>query len=384
MKYKKPLKKLQNVRPQIPGAVKGRIAKRHKKSEELTAEALSNLPRITNETVAEHREKVLSSARKYIYPLQHSRSRIIKISTTLFVAAVVIFFSYVGLALYKFQSASTFIYEVTRVLPLPVAKAGPHFVSYESYLFELRHLRHYYEVQLKEDFSTEGGKRHLAALKQQSMQTVIDDAYVKQLAAQNHISVSDREVSDQVAMMRSQNRLGTNDQMLADVLRQYWGWSIADFRRELKNQMLAQKVASKLDNATHARASSALADLQSGKDFAAEAAAVSDDANTRGNGGQYGGPISESDRDMPPAVVDALFKLQPGQISGIIDTGYTLEIVKVLSVQGDKVTAAHISFNLKNIQSYIQPLEQAHKPHVFIGVQPSSADAAPAAQTQQD
>jgi len=42
-------------------------------------EAISNLPRITNETIAEHREEVLSSARKYIYPLQHSLQRIVSI-----------------------------------------------------------------------------------------------------------------------------------------------------------------------------------------------------------------------------------------------------------------------------------------------------------------
>jgi hypothetical protein len=368
MKYKKPSNPLQNVsRPHIPDAVKGRLAKRYKKSEELTAEALSNLPRITNETVAEHREKVLSSARKYIYPLQHSRSRIIKISTSLFVIAVVVFFAYVGLALYKFQSTSTFMYEVTRVLPLPVAKAGPNFISYDSYLFELRHLTHYYETQQKEDFSG-NDKQHLAALKKSSMQTVIDDAYVKQLADQHHISVSAREVDDQITLMKSQNRLGTSDQMLSDVLKQYWGWSISDFRRELKSQLLAQKTASQLDVATHARANNALADIQAGKDFAAVAAAASDDAGTKANGGQYGGPIDKSNRDIPPAVIDALFKLQPGQASSIIDTGYSLEIVKVLGVQGDKVTAAHISLNLKNIQTYIQPLRTQHKPRTFISV----------------
>src|SRR4051812_29151677 len=51
-------------------------------------ESLNDLPRITNETVAEHREQVLRGARKYIYPLQHSRANIIKVSVTLFVAAI--------------------------------------------------------------------------------------------------------------------------------------------------------------------------------------------------------------------------------------------------------------------------------------------------------
>lgn len=364
MKYKK-LKKLYAVpRPRLPAAVKSRL-KRTK--EEVSEAALQNLPKITNETVAEHREEVLSSARKYIYPLQHSRGRIVKISTSLFIAAVVLFFSWCVIALYRLQTTSTFMYEVTRVVPFPVAKAGPSFVSYESYLFELRHLMHYYQGQKKEDF---GGrdKQHFEVLRKGSMEKVINDAYVKQLAAKYNISVSNREVNDQIALVKAQNRLGTNDQMLSDVLKQFWGWSISDFRRELKNQLLAQKVASELDVATQARAKNALAELAAGKDFAALAGAVSDDATTKAAGGQFGGLIAKSNRDVPPQVVDALFKLQPGQTSGIINTGRTLEIVKVIKVEGDKVQAAHISFNLKPITDYIKPLKDARKPKQFIRV----------------
>lgn len=366
MKHKKRIKSLKNHGPRIAAAVKKRLPRR-KGGEAATAEALSNLPRITNETVAEHREEVLSSARKYIYPLQHSRGRIIKISTALFAAALIVFFVYCGLALYKFKSTSTFLYEVTRVLPFPVAKAGPNFVAYENYLFELRHLIHYYEVQQKEELDGKD-RQHLEALRKESLQKVVDDAYVKQLAEENDISISNREVNDQIALVKAQNRLGSNDQMLADVLKQFWGWSVSDFRRELRTQLLAQKVASHLDSATTARANNALAELQQGKDFAALAAEASDDAATKANGGQYGALIAKSNRDVPPQVVDALFKLQPGQTSEIINTGYTLEIVKVIKVEADKVQAAHISFGIKGINEYLKPLKEEKKAREFISL----------------
>src|SRR5947207_5990262 len=44
---------------------------------------LENVPQITNETIAEHREDVLSGARKYIYPLAHSNHRIVVITSVL-------------------------------------------------------------------------------------------------------------------------------------------------------------------------------------------------------------------------------------------------------------------------------------------------------------
>lgn len=329
-------------------------------------QAIQTLPRITNETVAEHREEVLSSARKYIYPLKHSTRRVVFISSSLFVAAVVSFFAYSLLALYKFQSTSTFIYDVTRVIPFPVAKAGPHFITYESYLFELRHYMHYYQTQEKVDFNSASGKRQLAAFRTQALQEVINDAYVKQLASEHHVTVSDAAVNNEIDLVRSQNRLGSNEQVLADVLNEFWGWSVNDFKRELKQQLLAQAVVSKLDTATHTRAQNVLNQIQAGADFGNLARTASDDSSTAVNGGDYGVLIDKSDRDIPPQVIQTLFTLKPGQTSGIINTGTSLEIVKLETINGDKVTAAHIQFNFASITTYMAPLQKSEKPHVFV------------------
>lgn len=339
------------------------------KPEERTAEALADVPRITNETVAEHREEVLSSARKYIYPLQHSRRRIVSVSAMLLSAAIAIFIVYCVLALYRFQSTSGFIYDVTRVVPFPVAKAGPSWVSYESYLFELRRTLHYYENQNKQvNFSDASGKRALARYKEQSLQRVTDDAYVKRLAAQNHVTVTDQEVTNEVNLLRQQNRLGMNNKVLETVLSEYWGWSLDDFKRELRQQLLAQKVVAKLDTATQSRAQQALKQLQGGADFGQLAGQVSDDITTKANGGQYAGLISQSDPSVPPQVANALFQLKPGQYSSIINTGAGLEIVKLIDQQGDKVHAAHIEFKFADIATYIQPLEKKNPPHDYIKV----------------
>lgn len=333
-------------------------------------EALQNLPRITNETVAEHREEVLGSARKYIYPLNHSKRRVLVITTGLLIAAIVLFSAYCLTALYKLHSTSTFVYGVTQVIPFPVAKAGPSWVSYESYLFELRHTMHYYQnqAQPRENFNDPKFKAHLIQLKKQALQQVIEDAYVKQVAKQHHISVSTAEVNDQVALVRSQNRLGSNDQVFRSVLSEFWGWTVDDFKRELKQQLLAQKVVTTLDTKTQARAVTTLAQLKAGTDFATLAAQVSDDASTKANGGNYGIAIDQSNRDIAPKVTSELFKLKAGEYSGIINTGYSLEIDKVIDAAGSKVHAAHIVFNFKPLNTYISPLQAKHKPHTYIKV----------------
>lgn len=351
--------------------IKQLIAKRpfrKPKPEESLAEAINNLPRITNETVAEHREEVLGGARKYIYPLQHSRKRIVIISISIVVALIVAFFGYTLLALYKFNGTSTFLYRVTQVLPFPVAKAGPSFVAYENYLFQLRHYIHYYQTQQKVDFGSDSGKQQFSAFRKLALTGVINDAYIKQLAKQHNITVSDAEVNDEVTLLRNQNRLGSNEKVFEDVLKQFWGWSVNDFKRELRQQILAQKVNSALDTETHARAQNVLTQLQNGGNFADLAKQYSDDPGTKANGGDYGIAITKNNRDLSPQVIDELFKLQPGQISGIIETPTGLEIVQVRERDGDVVRASHIFFQFQPITKYINQLKATEKTHAFITV----------------
>lgn len=342
--------------------------KRRKAPEQRIQEAFANVPKITNETVAEHREEVLSTARKYIYPLQHSRKRIVFTSASIVVLAVIVFFTYLGLALYKFQNTSGFTYGVTQVLPLPVAKAGGSWVSYESYLFELRRYIHYYQTQQQVNFATADGRRQLLVYKKQAMNEVVTDAYVKQLAKSNNVSVSDQQVNNEIALVKSQNRLGSSPQEFNAVLSDFWGWNENDFARELKQQMLQQAVVAKLDTATNLRAQKALAQIKAGADFATVAQQNSDDTSTKANGGVYPGLISRNDPNLAPQVTQALYTMKPGQVSAVINTGFTLEIVKLVQIEGDKVQAAHISFSLQPISYFIAPLEKAHKPEYFIGI----------------
>lgn len=348
--------------------IKKLIKRKRVDSSEYIEQAAESAPRITNETVAEHREQVLSSARKYILPLQHSRKQVVTITTTLAVVGVVSFFTYCALALYKFHSDSLFIYRVTQVIPFPVAKAGSNFVAYENYLFELRRYEHYYKTQQDTDLKSQQNKGQLVAFQKKALDKVITDAYVKQLAAKNNISVSNQELNAAVDLVRSQNRLGGSDKVFSDVLKEYWGWSEDDFRRSLKAELLSQKVVSTLDTDSYQRAHTALAALQSGQDFAAVAKQYSDDPVSKNNGGEYGYPIDRTTRNVSAQTVDALFKLKPGQYSDIVNAGTSLEIVKCIEVNGDKVRAAHIVFSFKDISVYVNDLRDKSKAQAYIQV----------------
>lgn len=363
---KKPLKLKKIRKPNLSGRSARLPFRRAVPTEQRVSEALSNVPRITNDTISDHREEVLKSARKYIYPLQHSKHRVVRISLALLVMVVVAFFAYCGLSLYRFQTTSGFVYAITKVVPFPVAKVGHSWVSYESYLFELRRNMHYYQTQQQTDFSSKDGKVQLKRLKQQAMDQVVQDAYIKQLAAKNGASVTAQDVDNQLALVRSQNRLGSSDGVFKEVLKEFWGWNEGDFKRELRQQLLKQEVVTKLDKSTAVRADVALKQLQTGKDFATVATQLSDDFATRPAGGAYAQTITANDRDIAPAVMQALFKLKPGQVSGVVNTGYTLEILKVLDKTGSSLHASHIQFNFQPVATFTKPLQTKTPPKAYI------------------
>lgn len=357
-------KKVRTIVPQV--------AQRFRKPtlQQQTEAALSNVPRITNETVAEHREEVLKGARKYKYPLEHSKHRIVIVSSVLLVAALIGFFVYTGLSLYRYQSTSLFMYRVSQVLPLPVAKAGGRWVSYESYLFELRRVMHYYETQQQVDFTTDTGKQQLKTYQPRALEQVIAFAYVKDLAAQNNIRVTEQEVNDAISVLRTQNQLAAGDDELEAVMQKFFGWSLGDLRRQLRDELLAQKVAAKLDTAAFSKAQNVVLQLKNGTDFAALAAQSSDDANTKANGGQYtDAAISMKSQEVPPQVVRELGKLQPGAVSGIITTPTSFEVVKLLSKENGAYKAAHIQITFSPIESFVQPLQKKNPPKKFIKVE---------------
>jgi parvulin-like peptidyl-prolyl isomerase len=298
--------------------------------------------------------------------LQHSKHKIVVISTGLLILAVVGFFVFVGLSLYRFQTSSSFMYRITQVLPFPVARAGGHFVAYENYLFELRRYEHYYQTQQRINFDTKDGKRQLNRYKPVALSEVVQAAYVKQLASKNHVKVTQGEIADELSALQAQNQ--SSQQELEDVTKSFFGWSLSDLKREVGQELLAQKVAATLDTAANARANSVLSQLQGGADFAALAAQYSD-AEDKANGGQYANTaISESSTDISPAVVRALEKLQVGQTSVVVQAGDTLEIVKLTGSANGKMQAAHISFKLTNISVYIAQYAKAHPTHRYIKV----------------
>ena len=93
---------------------------------------------------------------------------------------------------------------------------------------------------------------------------------------------------------------------------------------------------------------------KSGDDFSLLAESYSED-NASGNGGDLGWFSRGS---MVPEFEKAAFKLEPGEISGIVETQFGLHIIKCTDRKGDKIRASHILIGFKLSEEDLQISKQ--------------------------
>lgn len=203
--------------------------------------------RITNDTVAEHRERVLSGGRKFKYPLQYTRHKLVINTIIISILAIIMIIGFGWWRLYPNQSTSEFMYRVTRVLPLPVADVDGTSVRYSDYLMKYRSAEHYLRNKEQANLAGEDGARQIEYIRQQSMEDAVADAYAMRLADEHGVSVGDAELEEFLREQR-QSQDGEVSQRAYDaVIRDYYNWDADEYRHAMRTKLLRQKVAYAID-----------------------------------------------------------------------------------------------------------------------------------------
>lgn len=339
-----------------------------KRSNKKAGGSVDSVPhaRITNETVAEAREDVLSGARKLIYPLAHSKHRVIVVSTILIVTALIVFTTYMTLALYRFQNSSDFTYRVTQAIPFPIARVGSTLVPYEHYLFDLRRYVYYYNNVENIDFNNPVYAPQLDDQKKRILQKVVNMEYVRQIAAQKDIMVTNQEVDARISTLREQNRLGNNDRVFEDTLRDFYNWDEQDFRRSIRNDILVSKVLAVIDTDARSKVNAAMEELNKGAEFGAVVASFSEDELTKASAGEIAGWIDPKDRNVLSEQAAVLAGIQVGQYSEPINVGYGFEVIKKLEEKDGRYRAAHIVVRFKSLDDALNETKSKRKATVYV------------------
>ena len=290
--------------------------------------------RVTNDTVAEHREKILTEGRKFKYPFQYAKHKILINTIIVVIITIIAFGGWLWFMLYQKQATSDFFYSATKILFLPVANVDGQNVPYEDYLRRTRSAIFYKEHQEKVDFNTSDGQRELDYLKRDEMNKTERVAYAVKIANEKGIKISNKEIDTEIDknLKTSSGETMTKADYENHVLKQYFGWTMDEYRAELKNQLLERKVAFAIDTAAKEKIDKVEARLKAGEDFAKVASEMSDDEATRETGGGVGAQTGDAD---PNGLVTTARSLGSGAISGIIQGIDGYYIVKLGSKTDD-------------------------------------------------
>lgn len=324
--------------------------------------------KITNETIAEHREQILAGGRKFKYPVQYSKHKILINAIIVSIAALVLFSAWSWMMLYRKQATDDFFYSMTKVLPVPAANVNGENVSYQDYLRYIRSDIFYMKNQGKVDLTSADGKSELEHHKRKELNNVEKIAYARQLAREKNIIVSNQEVEAALNDSLKSNKNGatmSQSDYESNVLQQYFGWTIDEYRAVLADRLLEKKVSFAVDTSAKEKINKVKTRLDQGDDFAAVAREMSDDEATRENGGGMSASTDDLDSN---SYISTASKLEAGQVSGIIEGVDAYYIVKLDSKTDSEVNFLLIKVSLTKFENDFWSLVKSGKVTEYINI----------------
>ncbi len=320
--------------------------------------------RITNETVAEHREQILAGGRRFKYPVQYARHKLVLNTVIIAFVSVLLLAGLAFQQLYFAQNSDDFMYRFTQLVPVPVATIASEPVRYSDYLMQYRAsefwLRKYDETKL----DSADGRRLLAGIKRQVLDNAEANAYAAKLAREMHITVTTADVNNAVARKRNTADGQITQEAYDASTMMLYGWSPAEYRQAIKESLVKAKVAFAIDTNAKDLADKASSLIASGKDLGAVASAL-------GNGVAIQSPgLIDTTSSFSGLNVSNVAALPLNKVSGPLksstDDGYYF--VKVTQKTDTQVNFDFIEIKLTAFNAKLADLKKTHQIHEFITI----------------
>lgn len=267
--------------------------------------------------------------------------------------------------LYAFHLQGKSVDKIVQAVPFPILIVNGKAVSYKDYLEDVTTLKYY--IASNQDAQTTQAPPNEEELHRVILNRLVYDTVLYQAADKYKISITQKELDDQLQQIAQQSGNASN---IDQVLKGLYGMNQEQFKRKvLKPYLTFQQLQTaltddaKLDADAKTKAESVLAEVKAGKKtFEDLAAQYSDDAS-KTSGGDLG---FFSKGQMVKEFEDAAFAMKPGETTDLVKTKFGYHIIKVLEhvtdkTKGEQVHAEHILIKIPTADDYLQQqLEAAH------------------------
>lgn len=325
--------------------------------------------RITNETVAEHREKILAGGRKFKYPHQYVRHKLV-INAILISVVVIIIASVAGWwQLYKAQNTSDFMYRVTRVLPVPVASVDGAMARYSDYLMRYRSHETYLRNSGQIGLNSRDDAKQLNFYKRAVLDRLEKDVYAEKLAREKNISVTSAEVENVIDAGRNTVTGRISQEAYDASISDEFGYSPSEYRYLTRQSLLRQKVAYSLDKDAEALQGKLAKEVNGLK-----ASASLEKVTQKAPEAEYGASGQVSRNNQDDGLTSAALRLKTGDVSSVIRSKSTVEdkyyyyFLRRLPADDNKVSYEYIRIPLTTFDTMFDQLKKQHKITEYIAI----------------
>lgn len=320
--------------------------------------------RITNDTVARHREQILAGGRRFKYPVQYARHKLVTNAIIISLVSLAILVALGFQQLYFAQNSSDFMYRITQLVPVPVATVANEPVRYSDYLIQYRGSEHYLRKYDEVKMESEDGKRQLEGIKRQSLNSAEVNAYAAKLAREKSISITTKEIDDEVLSKRNTANGQISQETYDASTRMLYGWNPSDYRQAIKTSLLRAKVAFAVDEKAKARADKAAELIASGKDLGAVAQELGGGMAVQSPG------LVDATSSFNGLNVSMVARLEQGKISSALksttDSGYYF--VRVAQKTDTQVNFEFVHIPLTQFNEDFAELKKSNQIREFIKV----------------
>ena len=325
--------------------------------------------RITSDTVAQHREHILAGGRRFKYPVQYARHKLVINAIIISVAALIFILALGWWQLYPAQNTSEFMYRVTKVVPVPVAYVDGQPVLYSDYLMKYLSSVHYLEQKEQVSLKSDDGKRRIDFIKQNSMHDAIADSYAKKLANGLKLSISNDELNRFIKDQRKSSDGEISEQTYDAVILDYFNWSPSEYRHITEAKLLRQKVSYAVDKIASKTADDINSAIMNNVSiiFKDSVAKFSSDSGLKITYGTSG-LVPKTNQDGGLAAEAS--KLQKQQVSPMIKSGNGdgYYFVRLLDINDTQVSYEYIQVPLTVFTKDLENIEKSNKVNYFISV----------------
>ena len=267
-------------------------------------------PKTEREKVEERREEVLAKGRKFKYPLQYTKHKLV-INTILVAAVAVVAMVVAGwLALYQFQSTGEMMYRVTQVLPVPVAEVDGAKVRYSDYLMIYRSNLQTSEQQSGQLGNTEDDDLVRAEYKRTALEAAVEYTYAMKLGKELGLSVAEEEIDQAFDEHRKVGGVERSEEAFLKIVQDNFGMNRREYRRMLELTLMKAKVEQEIDETAQAVAAEVETMLnENGGDMAAVAESLGKQVEYEATGQLVDNMNVDGGRS------NKAMTLEPGQVS---------------------------------------------------------------------